>query len=352
MSAEQRRTTQLPDNPSSPYGEFTATCRENTPASDYERWAAQHPGDPDEGCAWLDTGWAWVRGGDDERALRAFVRAAGFGGTHGRQAEAGIVHQLHALKRPQEADQHALALRRKVEADPADVDDLHVFDAMVEALAESECSEQALDWCLTGLEHAARLPDSEQVSALRRGLRISRLSLREELGLELDAEDQALDAELNEELREFSGAMQSLLDQQPRARTPDHPDDGVAFDGIVLCWARSDFPAVRARWPEATAGYGDDYDAYAALVQRETRGYAEAGAARIHLVTGILTDYEAYADRTGADPSLPTTRNAYGKWRALEERQHTALWPPARNGPCWCASGRKYKKCCGNAATN
>ena len=21
-------------------------------------------------------------------------------------------------------------------------------------------------------------------------------------------------------------------------------------------------------------------------------------------------------------------------------------WPPPRNGPCWCGSGLKYKKCC------
>ncbi|MEU3308968.1 SEC-C metal-binding domain-containing protein, partial [Nocardiopsis sp. NPDC006832] len=23
-------------------------------------------------------------------------------------------------------------------------------------------------------------------------------------------------------------------------------------------------------------------------------------------------------------------------------------WPPERNRPCWCGSGRKYKKCCGS----
>ncbi|MFB6784581.1 SEC-C metal-binding domain-containing protein [Streptomyces sp. NPDC056352] len=26
------------------------------------------------------------------------------------------------------------------------------------------------------------------------------------------------------------------------------------------------------------------------------------------------------------------------------------MWPPARNEPCWCDSGRKYKKCCGTPA--
>ena len=28
------------------------------------------------------------------------------------------------------------------------------------------------------------------------------------------------------------------------------------------------------------------------------------------------------------------------------------LWPPERNGTCWCDSGRKYKKCCGAPARN
>ncbi|WP_344437186.1 SEC-C metal-binding domain-containing protein [Actinomadura bangladeshensis] len=26
----------------------------------------------------------------------------------------------------------------------------------------------------------------------------------------------------------------------------------------------------------------------------------------------------------------------------------TLAWPPERNAPCWCGSGRKYKKCCGS----
>ena len=45
---------------------------------------------------------------------------------------------------------------------------------------------------------------------------------------------------------------------------------------------------VRSRWPEPTAHYGDDYATYAARIQREARGYDEAGAARVHLVSATL----------------------------------------------------------------
>jgi hypothetical protein len=32
-----------------------------------------------------------------------------------------------------------------------------------------------------------------------------------------------------------------------------------------------------------------------------------------------------------------------------EYEEAVKRWPPGRNEPCWCSSGRKYKKCCGPA---
>ncbi|MEU5431718.1 SEC-C metal-binding domain-containing protein, partial [Streptomyces olivoreticuli] len=98
--------------------------------------------------------------------------------------------------------------------------------------------------------------------------------------------------------------------------------------------------------------YGDDYDTYATRIQREARAYDEAGAAHVHLVTATLSDFEAYARHTGHDPAAPKTRQHYGEWHATAHPAQVLLWPPARNGPCWCDSGRKYKKCCGIPAKN
>lgn len=36
--------------------------------------------------------------------------------------------------------------------------------------------------------------------------------------------------------------------------------------------------------------------------------------------------------------------------QALGLQPDSLDWPPERNAPCWCASGRKYKKCCGSPA--
>jgi uncharacterized protein YecA (UPF0149 family) len=61
-----------------------------------------------------------------------------------------------------------------------------------------------------------------------------------------------------------------------------------------------------------------------------------------------MADYEAYALRTGKDPAQMDTRTAYGTYQAEHRPEATVPWPPPRNGSCWCGSGKKYKKCCGN----
>ena len=35
-----------------------------------------------------------------------------------------------------------------------------------------------------------------------------------------------------------------------------------------------------------------------------------------------------------------------GYARQLAAGSAHITWPPERNGPCWCGSGNKYKKCC------
>lgn len=61
-----------------------------------------------------------------------------------------------------------------------------------------------------------------------------------------------------------------------------------------------------------------------------------------------VEEMREFARERGGDPSDRELR---------AERSHTLApddprlcpWPPERNQRCWCASGRKYKKCCGSA---
>ncbi len=58
-------------------------------------------------------------------------------------------------------------------------------------------------------------------------------------------------------------------------------------------------------------------------------------------VTGLLE----FARGERLDPMSRSTRLGYSD--SLIDDGRDIPWPPERNAPCWCGSGRKYKKCCG-----
>lgn len=319
-------------------------------AVECEQWAAQHPGDPDEPRALLDAGWLIARGsggGGGERALELFRRAVGFGGETGRDAQVGIVEQLYELGRAQEADEAQRSLRAELDDQPGGVSDLRVFNDMAEMLIDAEHDDLALEWCQAGLDRADEAGDDPQVEPYRRELLITQRILLE--GPDADLDDDEID---NESLAQAMKLIDQALNRLPPGRALDVPRDGSAFNGIVLRWAREDFTAARSRYPRSTEHYGDDYDAYTTLIQREARSYRDAGAAQVHLVTGSLDGYEAYALREGLDPAAQATRQGYGRWCVATRPDRVRSWPPDRNGACWCDSGRKYKKCCGTPAKN
>lgn len=279
-----------------------------------------------------------------------FRRAAAFGREAGRDAQVGIIEQLYELHREQEADAAQRALRAELDDHPYGPADLRVFDDMTEMLSDAGQDELALEWCEAGLDRAAAADADPAVRERRRSLLLARGDLRERLGIELDGEDLEAQADADESAAETIKLIDQQLDSLVRAGEFRVPRGETAFDGVVLRWDREDFPAVRSRWPEQTAHYGDDYDAYAARIQREAKAYVDAGAARVRLVTGGLADYEEYARRERRDPADQSTRQNYGQWCTTARPDRVRPWPPSRNDACWCDSGRKYKKCCGAPA--
>jgi Plasmid pRiA4b ORF-3-like protein/SEC-C motif len=86
---------------------------------------------------------------------------------------------------------------------------------------------------------------------------------------------------------------------------------------------------------------------YRRETEQTMQALADRGATPIRIVLIDVADLLGYAQRTGKDPAQRQTRLAYTGW--LHETGHTGYtWPPERNSPCWCGSGSKYKKCCGN----
>jgi SEC-C motif len=147
-------------------------------------------------------------------------------------------------------------------------------------------------------------------------------------------------------------------DAVPQPRIPGL-DGFVSTDGLLelpgriparqvrsLFWQVREFDEAVRRWPAIFSGNGPDHSAYHARLESRWRQLAERGVARITLVPASADGLARFAERTGADPGDEHTRQAY-----MNEIATTGIeWPPARNAACWCGSGRKYKKCCGNPA--
>jgi hypothetical protein len=103
------------------------------------------------------------------------------------------------------------------------------------------------------------------------------------------------------------------------------------------------------RWPELAARVGTrEYATYARIVQGTMIDVAREHARHPVLVPLDLEELPPMADEAGLEVADWRTRAALAA--SLAEADQGVAWPPGRNEPCWCGSGRKYKKCCDTVA--
>lgn len=99
-------------------------------------------------------------------------------------------------------------------------------------------------------------------------------------------------------------------------------------------------------WPAFAADWRDDgHAAYALELDRRMRAVAP-GAPRHPVVAPLTVErVVAFAADNDLDAEAAEVR-ARVAYEVAQEGEAIA-WPPGRNEPCWCGSGKKYKKCCG-----
>jgi hypothetical protein len=342
-------TTRTPASPgNSQYAAFLGQLDEEPTGAELEEWARRHAEDPDAEHALLDAAHQYAYDRDHERALELFLEVHDHSGEQAHAAHAGITEQLLALGRSTEADERLAALRHALDTAPEP--DLDVYADTAVMLDEHQRGDDAITWCEAGLARSSPPADTGGENILP-STHARMLMLRSELRKEKGLEPDALDEQAEEEDERSRQAVRSMFEALSKAVPGQRgllPDDGAAYNAVILHWPEPQFTAVRARWPETTALYGEDYAHYRGLLQREAQGYSDAGAARTVIVHGTLDDYDDYTARTGKNPTERQTRRDYGEWCATNHPERTLAWPPPRNGPCWCGSDRKYKKCCGS----
>jgi tetratricopeptide (TPR) repeat protein len=296
------------------------TAREE--AEDLEAQVAEYP---DERAEILrEAAHAWREAGEAARAERILRELVAEEGEDGCWARTDLIEALFADGRVTEAEAELDALARH-----PDLNGGHCTIA-AELLAERGALSAALTWYdrvvarLSPAEiEAVGGPDGwmELSAPTLRGRR----DIREQLGLAPDATDELVPAPPTEE------DLARLLGRAPRS---------VPRQTRVLYFTRPEREEACRRWP---ATYTPD-DGHFAQAELHWRSLAEEGLTPIRLFAITVEGLARFAEANGLDPEQEPTRTRY--LGTLPDDAAMA-WPPGRNAPCWCASGRKYKKCCG-----
>jgi tetratricopeptide (TPR) repeat protein len=203
--------------------------------------------------------------------------------------------------------------------------------------------EIALGWLTKGLQLAVDTGDPERLVGQLRGLRADSLAA----------------------LRREPDRLQTA-EPRPVTRTPaPRPRPANARTQVTHCrveqppvaWAwlpADEYLHLEQRWPDIadastvrdeTGGVVVDHATYCRGMEGRLREASDAGMTTIRIAPLRWAEYTAWREvnQEEGDPAQLRARYAADLCR---DPTRVITWPPGRNEPCWCGSGRKYKKCC------
>lgn len=219
-------------------------------------------------------------------------------------------------------------------------DDVWLYNNAGLEYAETGDHVTALDWLTKGLQLALATGDPEGAADQLYELRQESL---EHLGESAD--------ELQQQAEEFLDALEQDHPEWPMP-AEDSPID--PFDKMVLAWLPAgDYDDALAAWPEFAAtelmaGSAGPlpHSTYCVALQQRLEELSEAGFPTLVIAPLSVAAFTAWCAEADRDPDSAESRIGYAEHLAITDAASLISWPPGRNDPCWCGSGRKYKKCC------
>jgi tetratricopeptide (TPR) repeat protein len=237
----------------------------------------------------------------------------------------------------------AAALWAQVKADTPD--DVWLYNNAGIEYAHAGDHATALGWLTDGLDLALTAGDPDDLVDQLAEVRGASLAA---LGSDPDELQLRADDFLTAERVARERAVEEARRQRPGAVTAG----AVSTGRTALGWAW--FPvgeyaeAVR-RWPDLTepggpAEGGRNHADYCRAMQAKLVQAAESGMTGIRIAPIRIAEFMTWCAEHGEDPRQ--ARAGFAAHLAHRRPGELTAWPPGRNRPCWCGSGRKYKKCC------
>ena len=207
--------------------------------------------------------------------------------------------------------------------------------------------ELALSWLTRALELAVRTGDPERLVGQLRDLRAASLAA---LGREPDELLQAATPTMTPPARWDSRTSPQIRRDVSRSYEPAPPMP------VALAWLPADeYAEWPQRWPDLAdsplmhdeTGEPVSHAVYCRRMEGRLRVHSEAGMPRLSVVPVRAAEFSPWVAENAPDERDPAQLRARYAADAARDPARTVTWPPGRNDPCWCGSGRKYKKCCG-----
>lgn len=235
----------------------------------------------------------------------------------------------------------AAAIWQQVERDTPD--DVWLYNNAGLEYGDVGEHELAVEWLTKGLELAIRTGDPERLVDQLRDLRAKSLAA-------------------------LGRAPDQLQTVEPRTAPPPPAhrpgpagqrasatrDEGRQMP-VACAWLPADeYPHLEERWPDIAGGAAVrddgggavDHAEYSRRLERRLREAEEAGMSRIRIAPLRWPEYTTWLEQNREEGQPADLRARYAA-DLCQDAARVIVWPPGRNEPCWCGSGRKYKKCCG-----
>lgn len=306
--------------------EWHGTSHPEQAAHFEEHARALPPGAVGRAAWFVHAGEAWELEGDPRRAKAMYEEAVADGGPSLLDPRAELLNVLFELGEAGRAEEVLADLTADLRRGGV-TETLHA--TVGEALELNDRPREALRWYNSGLTRSERTGDEPDLMCLNGHFRVRRT-----LGLPQDKYDELAERRRQEYLDD-------LADDDALLESTGGPTRTLM---TVLYWPPEEFARLVERHPALVDDYGAEHEEHRLLVERHLRRLT-IGASSVAVSIGGLDDFQAFAAQRGDHAADASTRAAYAAHCGRLGR--TAPWPPGRNDPCWCGSGRKYKRCCG-----